>query len=50
MDAAIRPPGAVASRFISQTELTEAQKKREEQLKEAYARWAAGEAAYESQD
>ncbi|KDN51304.1 hypothetical protein K437DRAFT_221657, partial [Tilletiaria anomala UBC 951] len=32
-----RPP-SVASRFVSQTELTEAQKRREQELKDAYAR------------
>lgn len=30
--------GSVASRFVSSTELSEAQKKREQSLKEAYAR------------
>jgi len=30
--------GSVSSRFVSQNELTEAQKKREEDIKAAYAR------------
>lgn len=34
----VRKEGSVASRFVSSTELTEAQKKREADLKAAYAR------------
>lgn len=33
------PTGGVASRFVSQTELTEAQQRRQRELREAYERY-----------